>query len=246
MWFDDDAENDPNSGWTQEWAHSSYGGSREEKWDCPTDDWAVNPPVKHTPQSATDMDESVRIDRAMTSWAKALGAPETDAPALELRLLVMPDRKAQYRDVNERERESWMRWAERVHPEWRPLKPPRRLAPKMELELPAEKGWAVLALIMHNGTGYPDVIARETVSGNPPESLKFEWPGEFRLDGRDTEIKRAVPVGTVHVVGEWDWPYGARIMRESFPKHVARRKWLEANQSVVEAVMRKAKDMAGK
>ena len=119
----------------------AYGIQDEDSWmwDGPStdrpkgdeiavsDDWAVNPPTPVTAEDAVREDEGERVSLAMGAWAEALGAPKTVAPALELRLLVQEETPDQFEDTNARERERWIEWAKRTHPEWGANpKPPRR------------------------------------------------------------------------------------------------------------------------
>ena len=211
--------------------------SQDEGVELPSDDWAVNPPAA---PEASVWDDLARIRRHMRAWEHALGAPETTVPALELRLLVKPDSPAIYRDSNSEERESWLRWAKRRHPEWGANpKPPRRLAPREELVCPAEKGWAVLALVLDNNTGYPEVVARRNLVGEPPENLKFEWPREYSYIGSEprAKIARRVDIGSISLRGKWDWTPGGTTMWPSFPMTAARKAWVETHAEEISKIM---------
>lgn len=218
------------------WDGPATNRSQNEGVELPSDDWAVNPPAPE----ASVWDDLARIRRHMRAWEHALGAPETTVPALELRLLVKPDAPAVYRDSNSEERESWLRWAKRRHPEWGTNpKPPRRLAPRKELVCPAEKGWAVLALILDNNTGYPEVVARRNLAGEAPEDLRFEWPREYSYIGSEPRAKivRRVDIGSISLRGEWDWDPGGTTMWPSFPTTTARKTWVETHAEEISKIM---------
>ena len=218
------------------WDGPATNRSQNEGVELPSDDWAVNPLAPE----ASVWDDIARLRWHMSAWEHALGAPETTVPALELRLLVKPDSPAVYRDANSKERESWLRWAKRRHPEWGTNpKPPRRLAPREELVCPAEKGWAVLALVLDNNTGYPEVVARRNLVGEPPENLMFEWPQEYSYIGSEPRAKivRRVDIGSISLRGEWDWSPGGTTMRPSFPMTAARRAWVETHAEEISKIM---------
>ena len=219
------------------WDGPATNRSQDEGVESPLDDWAVNPPA---PPDGCVWDDMARLRRHMRAWEHALGAPETTVPALELRLLVKPDSPEVYRDSNLEEREDWLRWAKRRHPEWGTNpKPPRRLAPRKELVRPAEKGWAVLVLFLDNNTGYPEVVARRNLAGEAPEDLHFEWPrnSDTRRSEPRAEIIRRMDIGSISLRGEWDWDPGGTDMRPSFPTTTARKAWVEAHAEEISKIM---------
>lgn len=206
------------------------------------DDWAVNPPVPMTAEKAVRDDEGERVSLAMSAWAEALGAPKTVAPALELRLLVQEETPDQFDDTNARERERWIEWAKRAHPEWGANpKPPRRLAPSMRLTCKGERGWATLVVVMDDTTGYPVVIVRRDLEGRVPENLDFYWPKGYESQfGPTTKIIRRKPVGEIYLTGKWEWHIGDTTMRQKFPTLVEqRREWAKAHTDELDALMRK-------
>ena len=213
--------------------------SRDEELVIQDDDWAVNPPIPMTAEEAVSKDEGERVSLAMGAWAEALGAPKTVAPALELRLLVQEETPDQFEDTNARERERWLEWAKRAHPEWGANpKPPRRLNPSMRLARVGERGWATLVIVIDD-TGYPEVIARRDIEGRVPEDLNFYWPKGYETRfGPTTKIIRRKPIGEISLTGEWR--NDGTTLRQKFPTRVdQRREWAKAHTDELDALMRK-------
>ena len=203
------------------------------------DDWAVNPPIPVTAEYAVRKDEGERVSLAMGAWAEALGAPKTVAPALELRLLVQEETPDQFEDTNARERERWIEWAKRAHPEWGANpKPPRRLSPSMRLTRVGKRGWATLVIVMGD-TGYPEVVARKDLKGRVPEDLTLYWPKGYKtLFGPTTKILRRKPIGEISLTGKWR--HDGTTMCQKFPTLVdQRREWAKAHTDELDALMRK-------
>ena len=222
------------------WDGPSTDRPRGDKIVIQDDDWAVNPPIPVTAEDAVREDEGERVSLAMGAWAEALGAPKTVAPALELRLLVQEETPDQYEDSNARERERWIEWAKRAHPEWgvNP-KPPRRLAPSMRLARAGEHGWATLVVVMDDATGYPVVVARKDIEGRVPEDLTFYWPKGYETRfGPTTKIIRRKPVGEVSLTGKWC--NDGTSLRQKFPTLIdQRREWVKAHTEEINELMRK-------
>ena len=205
----------------------------------PDDDWAVNPPTPETAEDAVRDDEGERVSLAMSAWAEALGAPKAVAPALELRLLVQEEIPDQFEDTNARERERWVEWAKRAHPEWGANpKPPRRLSPSMRLTRVGERGWATLVMVI-DGSGYPEVVARRDVEGRVPEDLTFYWPKGYETRfGPTTKIIRRKPIGEISLTGKWR--NDGTTLRQKFPTLDDQRKeWAKAHTDELAALMRK-------
>lgn len=220
------------------WDGPSTDRSRGIKIVIPDDDWAVNPPIPETAEDAVREDEGERVSLAMSAWAEALGAPKAVVPAVELRLLVQEETPDQYEDVNSRERERWIGWAKRAHPEWGANpKPPRRLAPSMRLTCVGERGWATLVMVID--TGYPEVIARRDLNGRVPEDLDFYWPKGYETRfGPTTKIIRRKPVGEISLTGKWR--SDGTTLRQKFPTLIdQRREWVKAHTDELDALMRK-------
>ena len=199
-------------------------------------------PFRHTAEKAVWEDEGVRVSLAMSAWAEALGTPKTVAPALELRILVQEETPDQFEDTNARERERWIEWAKRAHPEWGANpKPPRRLAPSMRLARVGERGWATLVVVMDDTTGYPVVIERRDLEGRVPEDLDFYWPKGYESQfGPTTKILRRKTVGEISLTGRWDWCNGDTTLRQKFPTLVEqRREWIKAHTEEINELMRK-------
>lgn len=223
------------------WDGPATCSSRDEEVVIPNDDWAVNPVIPMTAEKAVSKDEGERVSLAMGAWAEALGAPKTVTPALELRLLVQERIPDQYEDSNARERERWIEWAKRAHPEWGANpKPPRRLAPSMRLARVGERGWATLVMVI-DGTGYPEVVSRRDLEGRVPEDLDFYWPKGYETRfGPTTKIFRRKPVGEISVTGRWNWCNGDTTMHQKFPTLVDRRReWAKTHMDEVNELMRK-------
>ena len=230
----------------------AYGIQDEDSWmwDGPldrqaeggeiavSDDWAVNPPIPVTAEDAVRQDEGERVSLAMGAWAEALGAPKTVAPALELRLLVQEETPDQFEDTNARERERWIGWAKRTHPEWGANpKPPRRLSPSMRVTRVGERGWATLVMVID--TGYPEVVARKDLEGRVPEDLDFYWPKGYETRfGPTTKIIRRKPVGEISLTGKWR--SDGTTLRQKFPTlNDQRREWAKAHTEEINELMRK-------
>ena len=214
--------------------------SRAKEIVIQDDDWAVNPPIPVTAEDAVREDEGERVSLAMDAWAEALGAPKTVAPALELRLLVQEETPDQFEDTNARERERWIEWAKRAHPEWgENPKPPRRLAPSMRLVRAGERGWATLVVVMDNTTGYPVVVSRRDLEGRVPEDLDFFWPKEYETPfGPTTKIIRRKLIGEISLTGKWC--NDGTSLRQKFPTLVdQRQEWVKAHTDELDALMRK-------
>ena len=221
------------------WDGPSADRPRVEEIVILDDDWAVNPPAPVTAEDAVRECEGERVSLAMSAWAEALGAPKIAAPALELRLLVQEETPDQYEDTNARERERWVGWAKRAHPEWGANpKPPRRLSPSMRLARVGERGWATLVMVID--TGYPEVVARRDLEGKVPEDLDFYWPKEYETRfGPTTKILRRRPVGEISLTGKW-CKDGTTTLRQKFPTLVdKRREWAKAHADELDALMRK-------
>ena len=222
------------------WDGPSTDRSRGTKIVIPDDDWAVNPPIPETAEDAVREDEGERVSLAMSAWAEALGAPKAVVPAVELRLLVQEETPDQYEDSNARERERWVEWAKRAHPEWGANpKPPRRLAPSMRLARAGERGWATLVVVMDNATGYPVVVSRRDLEGRVPEDLDFYWPKGYETHfGPTTKIIRRKSVGEISLTGKWH--NDGTTLRQKFPTLVdQRREWAKAHTDELDALMRK-------
>ena len=222
------------------WDGPATRSSRDEEIVIQDDDWAVNPPIPVTVEDAVREDEGERVSLAMDAWAEALGAPKTVAPALELRLLVQEETPDQYEDSNARERERWIEWAKRAHPEWGANpKPPRRLAPSMRLARAGNHGWATLVVVMDNSTGYPVVVSRRDLEGRVPEDLDFYWPKGYETRfGPTTKIIRRKSVGEISLTGKW-CSVGTTL-RQKFPTLIdQRREWVKAHTDELDALMRK-------
>lgn len=232
----------------------AYGIQDEESWmwdgpaKCnsrddivPDDDWAISPSSPLTAAEAVSKDEGERVSLAMGNWAEALGAPEAVAPALELRLLVQEETPDRYEDSNARERERWIEWAKRAHPEWgENPKPPRRLAPNMKLACVGERGWATLVVVLETTTGYPEVVARRDLGGRVPEDLDFYWPKGYESPfGPTTKIIRRKPVGEISLTGKWE-RNGDTTLRQRFTTLIEqRREWVKTHQDVIDGIMSK-------
>lgn len=223
------------------WDRPATARSRGDDIVIPDDDdWAVNPPAPMTAENAVYMDEGERVSLAMDAWAEALGAPKSVAPALELRILAQEETPDKYEDSNARERERWIEWAKRAHPEWGANpKPPRRLAPSMRLARVGERGWATLVMVI-DGTGYPEVVARRDLEGRVPEDLDFYWPEGYETRfGPTTKIIRRKPIGEISLTGKW-FNGGGATMRQKFPTLVEqRREWAKAHKDEINELMRK-------
>lgn len=222
------------------WDGSATCSSRTNEIVIQDDDWAVNPPIPVTAEDAVREDEGERVSLAMGAWAEALGAPKTVAPALELRLLVQEETPDQYEDTNARERERWLEWAKRAHPEWGANpKPPRRLAPSMKLARAGERGWATLVIVMDDSTGYPVVVSRRDLEGRVPKDLDFYWPKGYETHfGPTTKIIRRKPVGEISLTGKWC--NDGTSLRQKFPTLIdQRREWAKAHTDELDALMRK-------
>lgn len=222
------------------WDGPSTDRSRGDKIVIPDDDWAVNPPIPETAEDAVREDEGERVSLAMGAWAEALGAPKTVAPALELRLLVQEETPDQYEDSNAQERERWIEWAKRAHPEWGANpKPPRRLAPSMRLARAGERGWATLVVVMDDATGYPAVVSRRDLEGRVPVDLDFYWPKGYETRfGPTTKIIRRKSVGEISLTGKWC--NDGTTLRQKFPTLIdQRREWVKAHTDELDALMRK-------
>ena len=220
------------------WDGPATCGSLVKEIVIPDDDWAVNPPIPVTADDAVRGDEGERVSLAMGAWAEALGAPKTVAPALELRLLVQEETPDQFEDANARERERWIEWAKRAHPEWGANpKPPRRLAPKMKLACVGERGWATLVVVIDSG--YPEVVARRDIKGRVPEDLAFYWPKGYETRfGPTTKILRRKPIGEISTTGKWC--NDGTTLRQKFPTlDDQRREWAKAHTDELDALMRK-------
>lgn len=204
----------------------------------PDDDWAVNPPTPVTAEAAIREDEGERVSLAMGAWAEALGAPKAVVPAVELRLLVQEETPDQYEDANARERERWIEWAKRAHPEWGANpKPPRRLAPSRRLACVGERGWATLVIVID--AGYPEVVARKDLEGRVPEDLAFYWPKGYETRfGPTTKIIRRKPIGEISLTGKWR--SDGTTLCQKFPTLIdQRREWVKAHTDELDALMRK-------
>ena len=222
------------------WDGPATCSSRVEEIVILDDDWAVNPPIPVAAEDAVREDEGERVSLAMGAWAEALGAPKTTAPALELRLLVQEETPDQFEDSNARERERWVEWAKRAHPEWGANpKPPRRLAPSMRLARAGEHGWATLVVVMEDTTGYPVVVSRRDLEGRVPKDLDFYWPKGYETRfGPTTKILRRKPVGEISLTGKWC--NEGTSLHQKFPTLIdQRREWAKAHTDELDALMRK-------